>query len=435
MALLRDSPYAGKTVLLPQVRTIDAFAGTDTVEEAAILPEGSLCRDRDRDRLAGQLERRGVSLHDITHTERSGLVVGTALVDLHSTSGAPGREPRETLDSLAAAAWNGGFVQVGILPAVDPPIDDSAAIAFWQQQPHRTLQPWGAITKGCEGQQLAELAELAPHVLGFTDGQALSNLVLLRRVMEYVRPLSKPLMLWPYRTDLGNQGSARESAKTLQLGLSGIPAAAETAALAATLELVALTRTPTHFMRISVARSVELLRRAKAEGLPVTASTTWMHLWQEDADLATYDPNLHLDPPLGTADDRLALIEGVRDGTLDAIAIDHTPYTYEEKMVAFEASPSGAIGLEFALPVLWQRLVASGTLSALDLWRALSANPARCLGIKRSPAWVLFDPDRMWVADGNALASRSRNSICVGQSIVGRVLGIFSETNSKDGCP
>jgi dihydroorotase len=381
---------------------------------------------------------------DIQILDRSGLVLGTGLVDLYSTSGEPGFEARESLVSLSKAAQHGGFSQVGILPHTKPAIDHITALDFWRSwssQARRNasqeespltpqLMPWGAITLDCAGNQIADLAELAPAVIGFTDAKPLANLMLVRRVMEYVKPLGKPLMLWAYDPNLAGSGVMHEGKWSLQYGLTGSWAAAETAALAALIELVALTGTPTHFMRISKARSVELIAAAKAQGLPITASVPWMHLWLEDRDLHSYDPNLHLKPPLGSATDRTALIAAVKSGIIDAIAVDHTPYTYEEKTVAFEVSPPGAIGLEFALPVLWQELVMPGLLSVEELWRSLSIGPAKCLGINNSPLTTLFDPNSRWEVTTAAIASAAHNTPCLGKFITGKVIPFSYQAGS-----
>jgi dihydroorotase len=357
--------------------------------------------------------------------EQSGVVLGTGAIDLYSTSGEPGHESRETIAELVQAAKNGGFATVGILPNTQPAIDDIAALEFWRnvRQKHGDiLRPWGAITKGLEGKQLTDIAELAESVIGFTDSKPIANLLLVRRAMEYIQPLGKVIALFPQNPDLAGNGVIREGKWSLQYGMTGYPAAAETSALAALIELVRLTKAPTHFMRISTAQSVELIAQAKNDGLPVTASTTWLHLCHCDRDLENYDPNLRLMPPLGSEGDRLALIAGIRSGAIDSIAIDHTPCAYEEKVVPFEVAPVGAIGLEFALPILWQNLVITGLLTTTELWQALSLNPAKILGITQPQLSTLFNPSLEWLANDQAIASSSRNSNYMGRLIVGRVL-------------
>lgn len=357
--------------------------------------------------------------------ERSGLILGTGAIDLYSTSGEPGHESRETIAELVQAAQNGGFSTVGILPNTQPAIDDIAALEFWrnvQQKYGDRLQPWGAITKALEGKQLTDMAELAESVIGFTDSKPIANLLLVRRAMEYIKPLGKPIALFPQNPDLAGSGVIREGKWSLQYGMTGYPAAAETSSLAALIELVRLTKAPTHFMRISTAQSVELIAQAKNDGLPITASTTWLHLCHCDRDLESYDPNLRLMPPLGSEGDRLALIAGIRSGAIDAISIDHTPCAYEEKVVPFEVSPVGAIGLEFALPVLWQNLVTTGLLTASELWNALSINPAKILGLAQPQLATLFDSNLEWLVEAKAIASPSKNSSYIGRSLIGKVL-------------
>ena len=352
-------------------------------------------------------------------------MLGTGLIDLYSTSSEPGHESTETISELVQAAKNGGFTTVGILPNTQPAIDDIAALEFWRnvQQKHRNiLQPWGAITKGLEGKQLTDMAELADSVIGFTDSKPIANLLLVRRAMEYIKPLGKQISLFPQNSELAGSGVIREGKWSLQYGMTGYPAAAETSALAALIELVRLTKAPTHFMRLSTAQSVELISQAKNDGLPVTASTTWLHLCHCDRDLEHYDPNLRLMPPLGSESDRLALIAGIKSGAIDSIAIDHTPCAYEEKVVPFEVAPVGAIGLEFALSVLWQNLVTTELLTASELWQALSINPSKILGLAQPKLSTLFDPSLEWLVKDSAIASSSQNSSYIGRSLSGKVL-------------
>jgi dihydroorotase len=375
-----------------QVRTIDAVTSCDTWE--VDLP------------------------HTATPASDSPyLVLGNCLIDMYSSSGEPGYESRETIDTMARSALGGGFARVGILPNTDPPTDNCTSAQFWRQLGNPFL-PWGAITRGLKGEEMTDLAELAEVVVGFGDGQPIDNLALVRRVLEYVQPFGKPVLLFAQNRPLRAKGVMHEGKWSALYGMEGIPAVAETAQLAALLELVRYTQTPTHFMRISTGRSIQLIAQAKADDLPVTASVTWMHLCFSDRDLSSYSPHLKLNPPLASDADRHALITGIKTGVIDAIAIDHTPYTYEEKMVAFESAPSGCIGLEFALPVLWQELVETGLLSALELWRALSVGPARCLGIDLPNTKIWFDPHAVHTPS----ASLSRNSPFYGKPLRGKVL-------------
>jgi dihydroorotase len=365
-------------------------------------------------------------------TEAKDLIFGPALIDLYSRCGEPGHEERETLDSMSAAAAVGGFGQVNLLPSTQPAIDNPAMVAWLQQhQPAGSvaLKSWGAITLDAKGEQLTELGELSlAGITGFADGSPLSNLVLLRRLLEYAQPIGQPIMLWPHDRALAAGALAREGVEALRFGLPGQPVFSETTAVAAILELVREIGTPVHLMRISTARSVALIRQAKADGIPVTASTTWLHLLYDTSDLATYDPNLRLNPPLGNAVDREALVAGVKTGTIDAIAVDHVAYTYEEKTVAFGEAPNGALGLELALPMLWAGLVESGRLSAIELWRSLSSGAAGCIGQTIAPVeagtqgYVLFDPAAEWVVNRGSLRSRSHNTHLLEQTITGRVI-------------
>lgn len=414
------------TELLQQVRVLDPESATDRVADVLIV-EGSIHTVEDA---ITELPA------DTQVQDCQGLVLGPGLVELYSHSGEPGFEERETLQSLCQAAIAGGFTRLTILPDTAPAIDNPAGLELLRS--HRQHQfpiplqiyAWGALTIGVGGQQMTELAELATAgVVGFADGQPLQNLALVRGLLEYLKPLKKPVALWCCDTALRGNGVIREGVESLWFGLPAYPAIAETTALASLLECVEATGTPVHLMRISTVRGVELVQAAKKRGLPITASTTWMHLLFNSQALQSYDPNLRLEPPLGNPDDQAALIQGLKQGVLDAIAIDHTPYTYEEKTVAFAEAPPGAIGLELALPLLWQKFVATGEWSALELWRCLSTQPAKCL--QQTPASItstqpaeltLFNPQQTWQVNRQSLKSLSDNTPWLGQELTGRVI-------------
>ncbi|MBD2493139.1 dihydroorotase [Nostoc sp. FACHB-280] len=468
------------TELLQQVRVIDPVSGTDQIADV-LIADGRI------QAIAAQISEIGT---DTLVRDCRGLVLGTGLVDLYSHSGEPGFEERETLSSLLQAAAAGGFTRIGILPDTSPAIDHPALVVQLQkmrgeggrggqggqggqgrnyvsspssalsplstpsplspQTPTPLLNIWGAVTLDVAGKQMTELADLAAAgVVGFTDSHPLDNLGLVRRVLEYVQPLGKPVAFWPCDRHLTSNGVMREGVDALRFGLPPVPASAETTAIASLLELVAATgNLQVHIMRVSTARSVELIAAAKAAGLPITASTTWMHLLldttsinpsaslrvniEQSRDVKSYDTSLHLDPPLGNPSDLNALREGVRTGVIDAIAIDHAAYTYEEKVQAFAEAPAGAVGLELALPLLWQNLVVTGEFTALELWQALSSNPAKCLGqelntltANQKAELTLFDPSQTWKVERKNLHTLSSNTPWMGKELQGRVLQIW----------
>lgn len=423
------------TQLIQQVRVLDAVTQTDRV--ADVLVQDGVVTE-----IAPSITVIPASAEMI---DGQGKVLLPGLVDLYSQSGEPGHESRETLESLLAAGKAGGFTRLGILPTTEPAIDNPAMVekllarrgAIAQTNPSLPhLYPWGALTQHAQGQQMVELAELAAApIAGFADGRAIQNPLLMQRLLQYLQPLGKPVALWSCDRTLRDSGVAREGPFSLIYGLVGDPASSETAALAALLECVAEVGTPVHLMRISTARGVELVRQAKERRLPVTASTTWMHLLFSAQDLHSYDPNLRLAPPLGNPDDQAALIAGVKAGVIDAIATDHTPHTYEDKTVGFPSAPPGAVGLELAWAMLWDTFVAQGDWSPLTLIAALSTNPARCWGQTpptiqpQQPAeMILFDPAATWTVSSTTLRSLSANTPWLGQSIVGQILRTWMPT-------
>ena len=421
--------------LLQQVRVIDPVSGSDRSSSDVLIADGVIKA------VAQQISDYPA---DTQIKDCRGLVLGPGLVDLYSHSGEPGFEERETLATLFAAATAGGFTRLNILPDTTPPLDNPAGLARLQQQWQQVrgraeafltglpqLSFWGALTLGVQGQQMTELAELAATsgLVGFADGQPLENLALLRRVLEYVKPLGKQIALYPCNRELAGNGVMREGSYSIRFGLPGNPAIAQTTALASILELVAAIGTPVHIMRVSTDRGVELIQAAKARGLPITASTTWMHLLLDTRAVSSYNTSLRIEPPLGNPEDLVALRQGLRTGILDAIAIDHSPYAYEEKTVAFESAPPGAIGLELALPLLWQHLVEESEFSALELWRCLSTSPTECLQHTPKPIapgepanLTLFSPQQPWTVEKQTLQSRSTNTPWLGQQLSGRVV-------------
>jgi dihydroorotase len=412
--------------VLKQVRFIDPVANLDRVVDVCIA-EGKI------QAIDSQLD-----IPSVETIDARGLILAPGAIDLYSCSGEPGFEERENFASLLAAAVAGGFTRLNILPNTMPVVDNLKTLS-WLKEKCLSVNAschvgfWGGLTQNLAGLQMTELMELGGGVIGFTDGDAIADLGLLYRLLDYAKPLGKPVGLVATNRQLRGDGVMREGEASVTFGLPGDGSVSETAALAAILEIVAIIGTPVHLMRISTSRGVELIESSKRRGLPVTASTTWTHLLFDTWDLADYDPNLRLKPPLGNKNDQLALIDGVKRGIIDAIAIDHTAYTYEEKMVAFADAPPGAIGLELALPLLYQRFVATGQWSAVELWRALSTNAAICLGEQpiacsagdRAES-ILFDPNATWQANRTTLKSLASNTPWLDREITGKVIRVWN---------
>ncbi len=416
--------------LFQQVRILDPIAQIDRVADMLVI-----------DGVIEEVLAPTQLPADLTITPGQHLILAPGLVDLYSHSGTPGHEERETIKSLLLAAKAGGFVQVNILPDTLPALDRASSIISLDREYQQLaaqmpncpqLGYWGALTEGVAGKTMTELAELATTpISGWADGCPIANPALIRRLLEYLKPFNRPIGLYALDRSLRGNGLVRSGIAALQYGLPVDPVSSETAALAAIIEIVADIGTPVHLMRISTWRGVELIAAAKQHGVKITASTTWLHLVANTSNLATYDPNFKLDPPLGNPDDQIALIEGIKTGVLDAIAIDHSPYTYEEKTVAFGEAPAGSIGLELALPLLWQHLVVTGRLSAIELWAALSTKPAQCLHQSPPTQLILFDPQLTWIVSTNSLKSLAHNTSWLGQEIGGKVNCDYAFSQSK----
>ena len=416
------------TILLRQVRIVDPVAKRDFIADVLIM-NGRVCT------IETQITNYTQDAKIIDGTD---LILGTGLVDLYSHSGEPGNEARETLFSLAASAAAGGFVEVGILPDTIPRIDNYETLTALQQKVNRLsencdrplarLNFWTTLTSDRSSKQMNELVEIGDRNIGFTEQIAFTDLSLFKQTLEYLQPLQKPIAIDVSQNQLTNSGFIREGTDSIRYGLVGNPAYSEASAIAAIIEIIANFKIPVHIMRVSTARGVELIADAKKRGVSITASTTWMHLLLSTKDLLDYNPNLRLEPPLGTSKDLQALRQGIKTGVIDAIAIDHQAYTYEEKTVPFGLAPPGAIGLQLALPLLWQNLVMTNILSAIELWQALSLKPLLCLQkpllkINSSISdLILFDTKKNWRINKQNMHSLSANTIWWNREIEGKTI-------------
>jgi len=335
------------------------------------------------------------------------------------------------------AAAVGGYTAIAAMANTDP-VTDHAAIVHEVRDLARAsglceVFPVGAITKGLEGEALAEMGEMVEAgVRMFSDdGRCVPSARLLRNALRYARAFPEEIVLAEHAEDptLVEGGQMHEGLHAATLGLAGRPAEAEEIIVARDLALAAATGGRLHLCHLSAARSVELIRRAKAEGVRVSAEVTPHHLTFADGDLVTYDTNRTVHPPLRGEEDRDALRTGLADGTIDAVATDHAPHAIEEKEAEFDRAPPGTIGLETALAVVLTELVAPGRLSMSRAVEALSTAPARILGagdqggpiqVGRPANLVVFDPDEAWTVEP-PFASRSRNSAFLGSRLIGRV--------------
>jgi dihydroorotase len=368
-----------------------------------------------------------------TVLDAGGCVVAPGLVDLHTHLREPGREEAETVETGSRAAALGGFTAVVAMPNTDPPIDSAAVVRevleLGEVAGLVDVRVAGAITKGRAGEQLAPMAEMAAlGVRIFTDdGAGVADSRLMRRALEYASGLGVTLAQHCEDPALAAGGHMHEGAWSSRLGLPGVPAEAEELMVMRDVALARLTGCRLHFLHLSTAGSVAIVRAAKAGGVPVTAEVTPHHLALTDECCRGYDPVFKVSPPLRTPADVAALKAGLADGTLDAIATDHAPHPQEAKEEPFDQAPPGMLGLETALSVALEE-------SGLPLERVLAAmswQPARIAGLEgahggpvaegRPANLVVIDPEATWVVEPERLASRSRNTPFAGRRLRGRV--------------
>lgn len=364
----------------------------------------------------------------------AGLVVAPGFIDLHVHLREPGFEYKETIETGTQAAAAGGFTAVCAMPNTNPVNDNAGATAYLLQRArelgHARVYPVGAITEGSKGERLAALGAMcqAGAVAFSDDGRPVMNAQMLRRALEYASMFDRPVVEHAEDLHLAANGSMHAGPTALRLGLRGISSASEATMVARDLLLAEETGAHIHIAHLSTAASVRLLREAKARGIRASAEVTPHHLTLCDEDMVAYDANFKMNPPLRSAADREALVAGLADGTLDAIATDHAPHAPHEKQQEFDRAPFGILGLETALP-LALRLVASGRLSLARMVDAFSSAPARLFhlpGARLEPGapadLTVFDPNREWIYDPAQARSKSRNSPFAGWRLRGRAV-------------
>ena len=378
----------------------------------------------------GMIVAVGPDLTGDTTLDASGCIVSPGFVDLHTHLRQPGREEAETIESGSRAAALGGYTAVVAMPNTEPAIDSAGVvreILDWGAKALCDVRPAGAITKGRAGKELAPIGEMAAlGVRLFTDdGSGVQDSRLMRRALEYASVLGVTLAQHCEDEGLASGGHMHEGEWSSRLGVPGIPAEAEELMVARDIALSRLTGAPVHFLHMSTARSIDLIRTAKAEGLAITAEAAPHHFTLTHAAVQGYDTVFKVNPPLRTDADVAAVRAGLADGTIDAIATDHAPHAQEVKEAGFDEAPPGMLGLETAFSLALQLGLPIERVLALLSW-----NPARIAGLTaehggpvvegRPANLVVLDLDATWDVEPEKLASRSRNTPYAGWSLTGR---------------
>jgi len=368
-----------------------------------------------------------------------GLIVAPGFIDLHVHLREPGEEYKETIASGAAAAVAGGFSSICAMPNTRP-VNDSASVTRFIIDKAREaglarVYPVGAITRESKGEELAEMAEMkdAGAVAVSDDGRPVMDSQVMRHAMEYARDHGLIVIDHCQDLHLAAGGVINEGRYSTLLGLKGMSGAAEESHVARDIMLAALTGARVHIAHISTAGSVEMVRCAKRQGLGVTCEVTPHHLALTDAAVVGFDTNTKMSPPLRSEEDRAALIEAARDGTIDAIATDHAPHHSDEKMFEYDRAPFGVVGLETALGVALTVLHHSGAVPLARIVEMLSIGPALAFSLRGgtlaegSPADItVFDPEREWTVEAQRFKSKSRNTPFAGWRLRGSVAATFA---------
>ena len=409
--------------ILKNARIIDPGRGIDAVGDIGI--ENGLVAD------PGKVGKPKVM-------DLAGKVLTPGFIDLHVHLRQPGNTMAETIASGTAAAAAGGFTSVVAMPNTSPAADTAGAIEYLRQTAARTgtvrVLPCGCMTKGYAGQEMAGIGSLktAGVVALSDDGRCIQDHALMRHVVEYAKSFELPILDHCEDNYLAAGGVMHEGKWSVLLGMNGMNGAAEELMISRNIILARQLKWSIHMQHVSVKESVELLRKARAEGIAVTGEATPHHLSLTDENIKKYDTNYKMNPPLRSEEDRQALIQGVADGTITAIATDHAPHTATAKLVEFDHAPFGIIGLETALGVTYTVLVDSGVMPLPEYVKRLTTGPAEILRMKgydlaegKAADITVFDPEAEYVIDPSKFRSKSRNTPFGGGKVKCRPLFTF----------
>lgn len=413
-------------LLIRNGRVIDPASGRDEVCDV-LIEQGRIAA------VGPNLAADGAEIFDAT-----GRIVAPGFIDMHAHLREPGFEHAETIETGCRAAAAGGFTSVCAMPNTSPVNDNPTVTRYIIERASRhacvNVFPIGAITAGSQGEALAEIGSMknAGAVAISDDGRPVMNARVMRRALETARAFDLPVIQHCEDLNLSAGGDMHEGFTSVRLGLRGIPASAEEVIVARDLLLAEYAGARYHVAHISTRRSVEMVAQAKARGLPVSCEATPHHISLADEDMPPYDSNYKMKPPLRSRKDVAAVIQGICDGVVDAIATDHAPHPGSEKMQEFERCPFGIIGLETALGIALEVLYHSGRISLPRLVALFTTGPARILRLDRgtlaagAPADVtVFDTERVWTYDLNNTFSKSRNSPYHGRAFRGGPVATF----------
>lgn len=368
--------------------------------------------------------------------EGNGISVSIGWFDLGTQVGDPGFEHKEDVFSVSKAAATGGFTAIACLPNTHPTIHSKSEVLYIKNRTRGNIvdfYPIGAISEDCKGKDIAELFDMHHHgAVAFSDGRkSVQNNGLMLRALLYAKPFDGLIINHPHDKDIASKGTVHEGVMSTSLGMKGIPSLAEEMMIQRDLHLVEYAETKLHFANISTKGSVELIRNAKAKGLKVTASVNPMNLYFTDEVLVDFESNYKVIPPLRAESDRQALIEGLKDGTIDLIETHHVPQEIENKNLEFAYADYGVIMLETAFAVIQAAL--KDTFSTAEIIEKITIAPRELLKLELPTIEVgstanltLFNAEEKWIFEANKIQSKSKNSPFIGQELTGKVLGIVN---------
>lgn len=409
-------------IVIKNGRVIDPASGTD--DRLDVMLSGGRVEEIDSSiKTSGEVEI----------IDADGCLVLPGLIDMHVHFREPGREDVETILGGSMVAAKSGFTSVCTMPNTSPVIDNQALVRFIIMEAAKgpiNVFPSANITKGGKGEEISEMGELIKGgAVAFTDdGKPVMSSITMRRALEYSRMFNAPILSHAEDKSLADEGLMNEGLNSTRLGLKGIPKEAEEVMIARDILLAKLTKGKIHFCHVSSAGSVELVRRGKNDKITVTCETAPHYFSLTDDEVEEHMSMAKMNPPLRTEFDRKAVIEGLRDGTIDVIATDHAPHSPSEKMQEMEYAPFGIIGLETAVPLIITELVRNNNFSWIKAFEKITCNPARILNLDRGVLKsgghadvTIINPDRKIKVDAAFLKSRCRNTPFIGRELYGSI--------------